>query len=157
MKRIQTILVVLLCLALALFSGCAGETEDKTTISAGEVTGAAGEEIKLPISITENSNLAAIKITVTFDPSKLLYVGYDHSETFSPDAKVGNLAAEGRFVYSIATLTPFTEAGDIITLKLKGAEGVTGKIPVNVEIESAVDSEHNPLDIKLVAGSVTIQ
>ena len=155
MKRVQTlgILVLFLCM---LITACSN-ADAKITIAAGTTTGAAGDTVEIPVTINEDSNVAAADIFVVYDTSKLSYVGYDHSTTFDPNIKTANLEQEGRFHYALATVTPYTEAVTVFTLQLKIADDATGTIPLTVEVETLVDSDSSDLKVKTVNGSITVE
>ena len=155
MKRLHTLIIGMLLVCL-LLTACS-DADAKITIMAGSVTAAAGETVQIPVTINEESNISAADIIITYDTSKLSYAGYDDSETFSPNVKLGNLEQEGRFHYALATLDPYTEAGTLFTLELKIADGVTGDIPLKVEVPTLVDTEQNALKSKTVSGTITVE
>ena len=155
MKRLHTLIVGMLLVGL-LLTACS-DADAKITITAGSVTAAAGETVQIPVTINEESNISAADIIITYDTSKLSYSSYSDSETFSPNVKLGNLEQEGRFHYALATLDPYTEAGTLFTLELKIADGVTGDIPLKVEVPTLVDTEQNALKSKTVSGTITVE
>ena len=155
MKRLKT-LVLLLVFVCLLFTACS-DASAKITITAGNVTAAAGETVQIPVTINEGSNISAADVIITYDVDKLSYAGYKDSDTFDPNIKTGNLEQDGRFHYALATLTPYTEAGTLFTLELKIADGVTGEIPLKVEVPTLVDTEQAELKVKTVDGTITVE
>lgn len=156
MKRIVKILSVLVCLGLILaLSGCQGEAS--VTVAGGQITATPGGEVTVPITITADSKVAAADVLVRFDDKKLAYMGYDDSDVFDPDMKVGNLEAENRFHYTLATLNSYTEAGTVFSLTFRVADDAKGTIPLKIEVPTLVDADHNVLSCKIEHGKITVE
>ena len=129
----------------------------QVVFTAGQVSAKAGETVVLPIIVSENSQVAATDVYVRFDSTQVSYVKYNQGKTFSPTMQAGNLEAEGRFHYTMATVTPFTKSGEMFTVSFKVAEGITGTIPISLEVPTLVDEKIEPLTCAVVDGSITVK
>ncbi len=129
-------------------------------IKGGEVIGVAGNSVSVPVSISGNTGIGGMALTITYDPAlelkaiekgNLLVTG-----TFNADAQTG-------FVQWYTSGDAVKSNGILFTLKFDVKEGTSnGNYPVNITYKDGLkanitDENSVTLDVDLKPGSVNIQ
>ncbi len=114
-----------------------GATAD-VMVSLGEVTGAVGETVSVPVTITADSYIVSGAFTVAYDSANLAFVDYaagDIAEVTQVEVdNVADGASEVGVIFSTQnTATPITAAGTIVYINFEILEGaVDSNLTINL-------------------------
>jgi MYXO-CTERM domain-containing protein len=134
------------------------------TISAGDITGTAGETASVPIMIdTGSANVAFFGVTFTVvaeggAPAITTAMDYTTAVTPGPDLKTA-VAAQGKLAIGYAGATidpPLTGSVMVGTLSVPIPAGATGSYQVQLSKASAGDSGGNKVTLTAVNGSISL-
>ena len=112
--------------------------EADVMVSLGEVTGAVGETVSVPVTVTEDSYIVSGAFTVAYDSDNLAFVDYtagDIAEVTQVEVdNVADGASEVGVIFSTQnTATPITAAGTIVYINFTILEGaVDSNLTINL-------------------------
>jgi len=164
MKRFRKILLLLLSAALFLTGLPVGAASADTLIAAaGQTAGAPGDTVTVPVTITQNPGIIAMKVRISYDPEQL-------ELTAKPDCSSADVKFQNRTfsknltdhpysaVFDSSTVTEnITVTGTLMTLSFKIKENaVPGKTAITVTIVNVCDYNLKPVSCETVNGSVTV-
>ena len=109
----------MLC-AVCVTAFAEGEPTTSAVVSVGTVEGAKGEKVTLPVSVKDNSGIASLTATVTYDAAALSVTDDDITPAGILDGAV-DTADSSKVIYQVNT----AEAGKIYISFIK-SENVTG-------------------------------
>ncbi len=143
----------------------AGE-EDITTITVGNITAEAGEEIVVPVSISNNHfgdpvfpGLCGLKLNFKYDANVLNYKGAVAGYALQKldFIESGKAMEEGNKAFLwVGTDTDDTD-GEILFITFKVVDGVAdGCYGIEVDVEEATDYNINDMEIFTKDGAVTV-
>ena len=169
MKKASKILSVILSLALlAGFAAVLVTAEDQAngiTATVGKVTGAKGDQVTVPVQISENSNVVSFTGSITFDSTKLKVVQHEYNDQqvyVSSDIWEGELASNESpagtlLIAGAKNETGYTGGGNLFVVTFEVLEDLTEITPVNVDFtvfEVNADGEDKVAEVTVVAGGV---
>lgn len=162
-KRILGILAVaallFLCAAPALADG-------GPAISVGTVAGAAGDEVLVPITLSNNPGIAGFRFRLYFDNTRLLPVDLAQGVALNIGSITTNLDAGGdlsalSFVsVSWANASNFTGNGAIYTVRFRIKEGAAGgeaPLTLTYSLGDVTNQTYDDVDLLIENGKVTVQ
>jgi hypothetical protein len=153
MKMRLLSLVLCLCLCGTLFA-CG---KDDVIFEVRNYTAAARETVTVEIHVSENSNVAAADLELSFDPAALTYVSFKAGESFQQGVGDASLAGDGLVKVCLATLTPPQDACAIASLTFTVNEGAKGEYPLTLACTTCCDYDTNPITASCVNGSILIE
>jgi hypothetical protein len=152
MKR--KILILVLCLCTILFTACS--QKDGLVLSLGEYQGVVGDTVTVDIHVTENSQIAAADLEVTFDSSALSYVSFKAGESFQNGVADANLTQDGLVKICLATLTPQEQEGTLATLTFTVKDSAKGKSDLGLACTTCCDSATKPITVQCEGGTFSV-
>lgn len=159
-SKILAVCLTLLMLISVLPAGAlAADVSDSFMIEAGSVTGKVGEEVRVPINITQNPGIVGLRVKVTYDADKLelkdavaenVFQNVQASEKFSDHPYV--------MVFDSATATEnVTYLGTLATLTFVIKEGAAGDNNINLTVDQVKDYDTKSVAAYAQAGKVTVE
>lgn len=125
-------------------------------VSIGEVTAAAGQELKIPISIAENPGFAAYKIDFSFDASKFAFVRYEAGGLLNQIDSNDN--GEGTLTVIGCENGDFTDNGVMFYLVFKPADGIAaGEYDISVLKCEMSNWDENMVYPEFSAGKIIVK
>lgn len=155
--------VVTLCITFVLCFTMLGAvsvkaTDTETIIALSDVVGAAGQEVVVPLTIENNTGIAAFRFRVSYNTDVLELLSVEASGTFAD----GTLACDTNTDEQNTTilwysLTDITANGVIANLKFKIAEGYHGTLPLEIAYRESeiLDQNREMLTCIVKGGLVT--
>lgn len=171
----STFCLIMTALVLLMLSGIGNGVKAQETygLSLSDVEAAAGTTTTLNVDMTPGSGFNTMQLVVTFDTRKLEYqVPAGVAQAKGDDLKAfeiangagtlvinSNQAASGLVNMGYINMNPVTAGGNMLKLTFKVKEGVTGEIPVTVQVKELIqDNDGTPISIPTTvkAGTITI-
>jgi hypothetical protein len=127
--------VLSLCIGLALL--VAGATAATMTVSVDSATVNAGSKTVIPVTVSGASNLGAMDLVITYDPSVLKFSGADLGEISTNGMIDSNSATPGTVKIAIVDTKGVSGGGVLVkmTFDVIGQNGA--KSPVNIQVAGA--------------------
>lgn len=127
------------------------------TVSAPNVQGAKGSEVKVPISLSGASNLGALHVEITFDPRVLTGTTVDAGK-LAEGALLESNDAPGRVRFGLATGGKIDGEGQIAIVHFKVVGPKGAQTPLAVELVQAWEATPERFEVKPVvqAGRFTV-
>lgn len=137
--------------------------EDAATVSAGDVSGHAGETVTVPVQMTGNPGLVAMRLYVQYDAAKLRLVGAQDKGLFGTgNDYFGNNLAENPYTLlweDALTRTDYTGSGLLAELQFRIIDdvqpGIVG-IALTMDQGSTFNVNLQNVGVTLQSGSVQI-
>lgn len=130
------------------------------TVTVGDGTARPGNEVTVPVTYAGNEGTFILRLNVSYDADKLVYVGAENGEVFAADNVILNKVSDG-------TLTLYFEADgntDVsangvlanLTFKVVDDEANVGDTEVDVAVEDALNLAEEDIYIQTASGTITI-
>ena len=164
MKIFRKILVFLLSMTLFLTGLPVGAASADTLIAAaGQVSGDPGDTVTVPITITQNPGIVAMKVRISYDPEQLELTAQPdcssadvkfQNKTFSKNLSDNPYSA----VFDSSTVTAnITGTGTLMNLSFRIKEGaLPGNHTITVSVVNVCDFDLKKVVCETVNGSVTV-
>lgn len=168
MKIFRKMLLFLLSTTLVLGGLPLGLTvgavsADTLILAAGQADGDPGETVTVPITISQNPGMIALKVRISYDPDQLELLAQPdcssanvkfQNKTFSRDLSANPYSA----VFDSSTVTEnITAAGTLMTLTFKIKENAApGNTEIAVTVANVCDFDLKSVPYKAESGSVTV-
>ena len=153
-KRVLSLLLVL-CMVLTIMPAAAAFADGsaKTTISVGTANAKHGETVTVDISIKNNPGIVALGFVVSYDKTKLEYVGFSDNKA---DGVIMNgwLIADKAVWDNLTAMKDVNDDGVILKLKFKVLNAADGMVPVTITECTAGNCSEEELVVDIVAGGV---
>ncbi len=157
-KLLALCLTVVLVLAMMPIIGASAA--EKATFSVGDVTGAPGEEVTVPVSIDANPGLTFAQVMIGYDAEALEIVNVEKLTLAGKPASSGPITANPIAVTWADGLADTTETGVIanITFKIKD-DAVAGDYTLEVEgvQENIFNLNYEDVAFTTVNGTITVE
>jgi len=157
-KLLALCLTVVLVLAMMPIIGASAA--EKATFSVGDVTGAPGEEVTVPVSIDANPGLTFAQVMIGYDAEALEIVNVEKLTLAGKPASSGPITANPIAVTWADGLADTTETGVIanITFKIKD-DAVAGDYTLEVEgvQENIFNLNYEDVAFTTVNGTITVK
>ncbi|MCL2771875.1 MAG: InlB B-repeat-containing protein [Oscillospiraceae bacterium] len=119
------------------------------TVTVGTATGKAGDTVKVPVTLTENPGIVTYTVEITFDNTKLEYVGCEQSDVFADSVAAGDgrfmpgflneINAAGKFwVTADNGSSVFSGDGTMFTLEFKIKDDAVTYAKVDLSLDSVL-------------------
>ena len=158
MKKILSVFLTAFIL-LSIFSFTASAKEIKGgKLSVDTVSAKTGQEIEVPIHITENPGIMAITLSITYESSKLEFVSLTKGEVFSSPTYQAH-SSKNIIRYVICDAADNTKNGIMTTLKFKvKSNAYYGLSPISFKYDSGdfSNSKYDKILPESTAGGVEI-
>lgn len=157
-KRLLALLLVL-ALSLSLAITTAVAAGDGLTITVGTVSGQAGENVTVPVTISNNPGILSAKLEFSFDSTALELTGMANGEIFTgTEVMFEPNPAKATAVLDNSTADDAVSGnGTLLTLTFKIKESAAaGDCEVNVTVTQIVGSNFTNVTAAAVAGKVTV-
>jgi hypothetical protein len=164
-KGISLLLTVLLSLNLLIGftvkTAIYVEAATAPTITVGTVSGAQGETVEVPVSISGNPGIVSFYISVAFDDSKVKLTGVQNGTVLNDPSHSGTLTTNPYKLCFAMDLSPVnnTENGVIATLSfeiLKSFKPGDTAITVDYNPNEIYDIDYNNVTFNKVNGKITV-
>ena len=126
-----------------------GESSDfvapEFTIGSENKTAKAGEAIEVPLSVSADSTIAAIGLSISYDTDKLEFSSFSGNKDIFLAAS--NEPETGTILISMVSTDAksVTSAVDLGTLNFKAKDGASGESKLNISCTSCCDENSNEL------------
>lgn len=155
MKRLIAFLTVLCLVAFCSVTAFAA-SKDVLTVSGPEGnTCTPGSTITLTFGLAEGSNAAAVNVEVSYDTDTFEYVEYQNGDLLTDAIAVGN-NSDGKVLFTLATLTPITNAGSLFTVDFKVDSKATGEHSFFFYSTAFSDVDGNDIETNTVETVLTV-
>jgi len=146
--------VLYLCIGLALL--VAGATAATMTVSVDSATVSAGSRAVIPVMVNGASNLGAIDLMITYDPSVLKFSGADLGEISTNGMIDSNGATPGTVKIAIVDTNGVSGGGVLVkmTFDVVGQNGATS--PVNVQVPGAWNLDSIDILTSVSSGTISV-
>ena len=167
MKRIVAFflaaLMTMSCMSLSTLTAGATEVATKATIKVETVTAAAGSQVEVPVSITDNPGILGMTLHVEYDDKKVALVNVENGDTlnhmvFTTPKDLSNgctLPWDAEFVSE-----EDIKNGVIVTLTFEVFENVEvgESIPVSLKYTpgAIIDNDLNSLTVNIENGAINV-
>ncbi len=158
-KRVIGLLLAMAVVALTVtssFTAFSTRAGDAIQLTMTDATGDEGTNVVVSLMITENSDLAAADIDLTYDSSKLSFVSGATGAALSGGDSVINGAVPGQVRQSFIQTPGITAAGSLMDITFEILTGWTGSTTVTVAPEALHDINFNPLTSTIINGTVSV-
>ena len=155
-KRVLSLLLVL-CMVLTIMPAATAFADGsaKTTISVGTVSANHGETVTVDINIRNNPGIVALQFAISYDKTKLEYVGFADKKTDEVVVMNGWIIGKEAAVWdNLTAFEDVTADGVILKLKFKVLDAADGMVPVTLTECTAGNCNEDPVDVDIVAGGV---
>ena len=106
-------------------------------IAGQNVSASAGQSVTVPVTVTENSRIGALDLTVSYDTDKLEYSGFESSgKSLVTDNEVG----PGTVRIAVIDANGLADSA-LGNLEFKSKDGVSGETKVVISCNTCVDAE----------------
>lgn len=152
-KTLSAVLVLIIVASVCLGARAAGSN----VISAETITARAGEELQIPISISENTGIMGFALIITYDPDVFTPLGVEKGAAFSGllNDSIG-ADTDGSFKVVYTGTGSCNADGVVCTLKFRTSPQAQGSgiISVSYVQEDTFDEEYR--DVVLSCGSINV-
>ena len=106
-------------------------------IAGQNVSASAGQSVTVPVTVTENSRIGALDLTVSYDTDKLEYSGFESS---GKSLVTDNEVEPGTVRIAVIDANGLADSA-LGTLEFKSKDGVSGETKVVISCNTCVDAE----------------
>lgn len=152
--------VILALSILVLLFGSAGAL----TLKAGEVTGAQGSMVRLPVIIGGASKVGSVDLVLSYDQNTVKAIGVDRGTLAGNAYMESNTGVPGEVRIGLADASGIAGTGDLIQVSFLLSGGAGSRSPVSIrraEVHdldlAAVTTETQDGSIAIVTGPATTQ
>jgi len=159
MKQIKKLLIMLLVIAVAvsMVSAAAFAADGSFVVEAGNVIGAAGEDVVMTVKVSSNPGVVAAILNVKYDSTKLTLKSVSDVNFLNDETEVNIGNGECTIVLDNALATAdVTTIGDILKLNFTIADGASGDIAVELTVVEAVNTDVKNVAVAAVNGTVSV-
>ena len=147
----------LILLLLFSFSGVVALADNTAVISAGNVSGSAGETVTVPVTIKDSGGMAGGEVVISYDPEILEIKSIKNGKVLNDILFMDNPALSKnslKFLWAKAEMVPIREDGEIalLTFFLKRS----GKSDLTVAGADLLDINLNEIEVKTESGAITV-
>ena len=155
MKKRVLCLLLVLCMVLTIMPAAAVSAEDSTepTLRVGTVEAKHGDTVTVDIMIENNPGITAVQFALSYDKSKLEYVGFSDKAS---ESVVLNGWTIGKIAVWIDMVSEDDNANNGIALKLqfKVLDQANGMTEIAITGVTAGNINEEPITFKTVAGGI---
>lgn len=132
------------------------ENTGKPTISAGTVTAAVGDTVKIPIEFTGNPGAMGFLFDISYDADSLEYISYEKGELLS-DCEVSG--GDGALKLLSVENEDITDDGVMAYISFKIKDGVSGDFAVKIVCDenSVCNYDEESIAVETSDGKVTVK
>ena len=132
------------------------ETTGKPTISAGTVTAAVGDTVKIPIEFTGNPGAMGFLFDISYDADLLEYITYEKGELLS-DCEVSG--GDGALKLLSVENEDITKDGVMAYISFKVKDGASGDCAVKIVCDenSVCNYDEESIAVETSDGKVTVK
>ncbi len=156
MKRLIAFVTVLCLVALGSVTAFAAPKEILTVSGPERNTCTPGSTITLTFGLAEGSNAAAVNVEVTYDTDTFEFIEYQNGDLLTDALAAGN-NADGKFLFTLATLTPITKAGSLFTVDFKVDSKATGDHSFFFYSTAFSDENNNDIETNTVETVLSVK
>ena len=106
-------------------------------IAGQNVSASAGQSVTVPVTVTENSRIGALDLTVSYDTEKLEYSGFESS---GKSLVTDNEVEPGTVRIAVIDANGLADSA-LGNLEFKSKDGVSGETKVVISCNTCVDAE----------------
>lgn len=106
-------------------------------IAGQNVSASAGQSVTVPVTVTENSRIGALDLTVSYDTDKLEYSGFESS---GKSLVTDNEVEPGTVRIAVIDANGLADSA-LGNLEFKSKDGVSGETKVVISCNTCVDAE----------------
>lgn len=106
-------------------------------IAGQNVSASAGQSVAVPVTVTENSRIGALDLTVSYDTDKLEYSGFESS---GKSLVTDNEVEPGTVRIAVIDANGLADSA-LGNLEFKSKDGVSGETKVVISCNTCVDAE----------------
>ncbi len=106
-------------------------------IAGQNVSASAGQSVTVPVTVTENSRIGALDLTVSYDTDKLEYLGFESS---GKSLVTDNEVEPGTVRIAVIDANGLADSA-LGNLEFKSKDGVSGETKVVISCNTCVDAE----------------
>lgn len=106
-------------------------------IAGQNVSASAGQSVTVPVTVTENSRIGALDLTVSYDTDKLEYSGFESS---GKSPVTDNEVEPGTVRIAVIDANGLADSA-LGNLEFKSKDGVSGETKVVISCNTCVDAE----------------
>ena len=106
-------------------------------IAGHNVSASAGQSVTVPVTVTENSRIGALDLTVSYDTDKLEYSGFESS---GKSLVTDNEVEPGTVRIAVIDANGLADSA-LGNLEFKSKDGVSGETKVVISCNTCVDAE----------------
>ena len=106
-------------------------------IAGQHVSASAGQSVTVPVTVTENSRIGALDLTVSYDTDKLEYSGFESS---GKSLVTDNEVEPGTVRIAVIDANGLADSA-LGNLEFKSKDGVSGETKVVISCNTCVDAE----------------
>ena len=129
------------------------------SLSVGTVTAKAGETVSVPVMLDENPGVAAMRLSVRYDASKLKLTGAENGGSLEgAEFLAGNDLSANPFylVWDSVGAEDLIVAADLVYLQFEVLEGAAGSAVVSVNVDAAINKDLADVPFSAADGGVLI-
>lgn len=164
-KKKMIIIIVSAIVAVAVLVGLgiflsgffkSGSSSGEPTVTAGEVSGSAGDTVTVPVKFTGNPGAMGFFLEFKYDNEKLEYVSFEKGNLIT-DCEVAD--SKGTLKMVSVEDNDVKKDGTLINIKFKIKDGASGESKVDVICgeNSICNYDEKSISAKAVAGKVIIE
>lgn len=137
MKKIFLSLMCILLLIINLTAAFTVLAEEKCTVTVAKVSGNIGENVYVPISISNNPGISGVTIDFTYDSSALSYVKFKRGSAFTDSIMLKDHPTRNMIKIALAEAYDDSHNNDVIlTLEFKIKDNTNADFyPISVEYD----------------------
>lgn len=156
MKKVLSLIIALIMAfsMICLYASAAGEIPITGSSAECQATG----HTIVSFSIPENSGLAAVDFILNYDSDNFKFVSYTYGPAFEGGMGTGNDLGNGVFKYGFIHVDGTNVGGEMFNVTFKASDKVKAgeSYKFELSVSTAVDAEHNSLNLKPTAATVKI-
>ena len=157
MKVMRKSLSVLISIALMLVCFSFGAlAADPVVFQAGEVSGEIGDTVTVPVTVSADSNIAAMNMTLFYNPEMLEYVSSEKKITSGNWELHTDSDNVGSFYAGFISLDPLTQAGTMFEVSFKILDTAAKECGIQLYITTLSDYDLHALAYTTTHGKVSV-
>ncbi len=150
MKKVLSIMTVLILLMTALGASVFANAQEAPIIGFGSTEAGAGDTISLELSITNNPGIAGLAVSVKYDTNALTLTGTKKGDLFSGYTAALNYAWDESF--------DVTADGVLATFTFKLADDIApGEYDIQVIVRSCTNEDFDDVVCDVLSGRITVK
>ncbi|MCM1365567.1 MAG: cohesin domain-containing protein, partial [Ruminococcus sp.] len=130
-----------------------------TEISVGDAVAVLGEEVTIPVTISDNPGMFITRLTASYDAEKLEFVGAANGDVTADSYVIATEVENGNLTLYFESSNNKNISGDgvLVNLAFKAVrEAEAGETLITLVAEDAVNVDGADIDVILNAGTVTL-